>query len=456
MIHKFNLNNYNIVLDVNSNGIHLFDDISYDIVDFYKKLSKEEIISKFSDKYKEEEVATAYDEIKELVDNGKLFTPDFHFANMDKVVNREPVVKALCLHIAHDCNLKCEYCFAEEGEYKQGSKARGMMTAEVGKKALDLLIKESGKRRNLEVDFFGGEPLMNMDVVKEIVDYGRELEKKTGKIFRFTMTTNGTLITPEIEDYLVENMYNIVLSIDGRKEVNDRMRYDYAGKGTYDKIIEKYKRIADKRNQNNYYIRGTFTRNNLDFAEDVKHFAELGFKQISIEPVVTDLDRPYSLREQDIPAIYDEYEKLAKYIINEREKGNWFNFFHYMLDLTGGPCLIKRVVGCAAGSEYLAVTPTGDLYPCHQFVGMEEYLLGNVDGGIVNDLTMTEFSACNVYSKDECSKCWNKFYCSGGCTANAKQYNDDILSPYQIGCELQKKRTECAIMIKVHEMLNKK
>lgn len=452
MIHKFEQNGYKIVLDVNSNSIHLFDDVAYAIVSDYKDLELNDILDKYKLEFDQDKIKEAYEEIDVLVKNGKLFTDDLLFNNLELVNERETVIKAMCLHIAHDCNLKCEYCFAEEGEYKG---ARSMMSAEVGKKALDFLVSNSGKRRNLEVDFFGGEPLMNFDAVKEIVEYGRELEKKSNKNIRFTMTTNGTLMTEEVEQYLVDNMYNIVLSIDGRKEVNDRVRYNFNGSGTYDKIVDKYKSVAEKRNQQNYFVRGTFTRYNLDFANDVMHFADLGFKQISVEPVVTDEERPYSIREQDLPIIFDEYERLAKLMIESRNNGKEFNFFHFMLDLTGGPCLIKRAVGCSAGSEYVAVTPEGDLYPCHQFVGIDEYLLGDVVNGITNDIKTTEFKACNIFAKDECKDCWNKYFCSGGCSANAKQMNDDILSPYQIGCEMQKKRTECAIMLKIDEAVNK-
>lgn len=451
MIHKFEQNGYKIVLDVNSNSIHLFDDVAYAIVSDYEELDLNAILDKYKE-FEQDKVKEAYEEIDTLAKNGKLFADDLLFNNLDLVNERETVIKAMCLHIAHDCNLKCEYCFAEEGEYKG---ARSMMSAEVGKKALDFLVKNSGKRRNLEVDFFGGEPLMNFDAVKEIVEYGRELEKTSNKNIRFTMTTNGTLMTEEIEQYLVDNMYNIVLSIDGRKEVNDRVRYNFNGSGTYDKIVDKYKSVAEKRNQQNYFVRGTFTRYNLDFANDVMHFADLGFKQISVEPVVTDEERPYSIREEDLPIIFDEYERLAKLMIESRNNGKEFNFFHFMLDLTGGPCLIKRAVGCSAGSEYVAVTPEGDLYPCHQFVGIDEYLLGDVYNGITNDIKTTEFKACNIFAKDECKDCWNKYFCSGGCSANAKQMNDDILSPYQIGCEMQKKRTECAIMLKIDEAVNK-
>lgn len=452
MIHKYKMNGYNIVLDVNSGGIHVVDDIVYDMIDDFEN-SKQYIIDKYTKTYTSEEVEEAYDEIQQLKENGKLFTEDYSSTVLDKVNNRQPVVKALCLHIAHDCNLKCKYCFAEEGEY-HGHK-RSLMSSEVGKKALDLLVASSGNRVNLEVDFFGGEPLMNFSVVKEIVEYGRELEKTNNKKFRFTLTTNGVLLTDEIMEYAKENMSNAVLSIDGRKEVNDKVRFDFGGNGSYETILPKFQKMADDRGQENYYARGTFTRYNLDFSKDVLHLADKGFKQISIEPVVSSPDTDYCLREEDLPIIFDEYEKLAVEMIERRKKGQFFNFFHFMIDLTGGPCVTKRLVGCGAGTEYLAVTPEGDLYPCHQFVGLDGFLLGTVDTGVVAKDITDKFEACNVYAKEECKTCWNKFYCSGGCAANAYQTNGDILSPYEIGCELQKKRTECAIMLKVDEAVNK-
>lgn len=448
MIHKYKMNGYNIVLDVNSGSVHSVDEVVYDILDYYKKDKLENIIEILKDKYSNEDVKEAYEEIKELEKNEVLFSPDVYENVLDKVDNRQPVVKALCLHIAHDCNLKCKYCFAEEGEYHG---KRSLMSAEVGKKAIDFLIQNSGKRKNLEIDFFGGEPLMNFDVVKEIVEYGRSIEKQHNKNFRFTITTNGILLNDDIADYINKNMHNAVLSLDGRKEVNDKMRVRAGGQGSYDNIVPKFVKMANDRNQMDYYVRGTFTRNNLDFAKDVLHLADLGFKQISVEPVVTDEKEDYAIREEDLPVIYEEYEKLAKEMIKRRKEGNWFNFFHFMIDLTGGPCVAKRLVGCGSGTEYLAVTPEGDLFPCHQFVGQDQFKVGTVFEGIENKQIRKDFEKCNVYSKPACKKCWAKFYCSGGCAASSNNMHKDLITPYEIGCELQKKRTECSIMMKVDE-----
>ncbi|MBR1442937.1 MAG: thioether cross-link-forming SCIFF peptide maturase, partial [Firmicutes bacterium] len=373
---------------------------------------------------------------------------DIYEEVVPKLGKREPVVKALCLHIAHDCNLKCKYCFAQEGEYHG---KRSLMSFEVAKKAIDLLIKASGKRKNLEVDFFGGEPLMNFETVKKTVEYARSIENEKGKNFRFTITTNGILLNDEILEYINENMHNVVLSIDGRKEINDKMRPAANGKGSYDIILPKFKKVAESRNQTDYYVRGTFTKNNLDFSEDVMHLADMGFKQISVEPVVTDEKEEYAITAEDIPVICREYEKLAKKIIEKREKGEGFNFFHFMIDLTGGPCIYKRLVGCGSGTEYLAVTPEGDLYPCHQFAGMEQFKMGDVDSGVTRNDIRDRFEGCNVYSKPDCKECWAKFYCSGGCVANSYNTHGDLVTAYKTGCELQKKRIECAIMIKVHE-----
>lgn len=448
MIHKYRMNGLNIVLDVNSGAVHLVDDVVYDILDFYKEVPEEEIDSKLADKYTAEAVKEGLEEIKELEQNKMLYSEDIFAEVIPKVENRNPVVKALCLHIAHDCNLKCKYCFAEEGEYHG---KRELMSLEVGKKAIDFLIKSSGNRKNLEVDFFGGEPLMNFDVVKGIVEYARSVEKEAGKNFRFTITTNGILLNDDIMNYINENMHNVVLSIDGRKEVNDRMRPRAGGQGTYDTIVPKFQKLADSRNQTDYYVRGTFTRYNLDFSKDVLHLADLGFKQISVEPVVTDEKEPYSIREEDLPAIFDEYENLAMQILERRKNGQWFNFFHFMIDLTGGPCVVKRMVGCGSGTEYLAVTPTGDLYPCHQFVGMEQFKMGTVDTGVVKPEIRKSFEGCNVYTKPKCRECWARFYCSGGCVANSYNTHGDLITPYEIGCEMQRKRIECAIMIKACE-----
>jgi uncharacterized protein len=448
MIHKYQLNGFNIVLDVNSGAVHLVDNVVYDILDDYKTLSNEEIKLKLSHKYSEREINEGFVEISTLEKEKMLFSEDIFEDVIPKVENRNPVVKALCLHIAHDCNLKCRYCFAEEGEYHG---KRELMSLEVGKKAIDFLIASSGKRKNLEVDFFGGEPLMNFDVVKGIVEYARSLEKEHNKNFRFTITTNGVLLNDEIMEYINANMHNVVLSIDGRKEVNDRMRPRAGGQGTYDTIVPKFRKLADSRNQTDYYVRGTFTRYNLDFAKDVLHLVDLGFKQISVEPVVAEDSEPYSIREEDLPTIFNEYDKLALAIIDRYKKGEWFNFFHFMIDLTGGPCVVKRMVGCGSGTEYLSVTPTGDLYPCHQFVGKEEFKMGHVDTGVTRADIRKNFEGCNVYTKPKCKECWARFYCSGGCVANSFNTHGDLVSPYEIGCEMQRKRIECAIMIKAAE-----
>ena len=446
MIHQYKSNGYNIVLDVESGAVHVVDDITYDVISLYEENSADEIISKLKSSYNEDEIRECISEVKELVEDGQLFTEDIYEPFVEKFKEkRQTVVKALCLHIAHDCNLACKYCFAEEGEYHG---RRALMSFEVGKKALDFLVANSGNRVNLEVDFFGGEPLMNFDVVKQIVEYGRSLEKPNNKKFRFTLTTNGVLLNDEVMEFVNKEMSNVVLSLDGRKEVNDRMRPFRTGKGSYDLIVPKFQKLAESRNQTNYYIRGTFTRNNLDFSEDVKHFADLGFKQMSIEPVVGPEEDPYSIREQDLPQIMEEYDKLALEYIDRYKKGNGFNFFHFMIDLTQGPCVYKRLSGCGSGTEYLAVTPWGDFYPCHQFVGNEDFLMGNVDEGIIKPEIVKEFGNCNVYSKEKCKNCFAKFYCSGGCAANSYNFHGTINDAYDIGCEMQRKRVECSIMIK--------
>lgn len=446
MIHQYKSNGYNIVLDVESGAVHVVDDITYDVISLYEENSADEIISKLKSSYNEDEIRECISEVKELVEDGQLFTEDIYEPFVEKFKEkRQTVVKALCLHIAHDCNLACKYCFAEEGEYHG---RRALMSFEVGKKALDFLVANSGNRVNLEVDFFGGEPLMNWDVVKQLVAYGRSLEEPNNKKFRFTLTTNGVLLNDEVMEFVNKEMSNVVLSLDGRKEVNDRMRPFRTGKGSYDLIVPKFQKLAESRNQTNYYIRGTFTRNNLDFSEDVKHFADLGFKQMSIEPVVGPEEDPYSIREQDIPQIMEEYDKLALEYIDRYKKGNGFNFFHFMIDLTQGPCVYKRLSGCGSGTEYLAVTPWGDFYPCHQFVGNEDFLMGNVDEGITKPELVKEFGNCNVYSKEKCKNCFAKFYCSGGCAANSYNFHGTINDAYDIGCEMQRKRVECSIMIK--------
>ena len=379
-----------------------------------------------------------------MIENGTLFTEDIYKDGVIDFKKRQTVVKALCLHIAHDCNLACRYCFAGEGEYKGD---RSLMSYEVGKKALDFLVANSCSRRNLEVDFFGGEPLMNFEVVKKLVAYGRSLEKEKDKHFRFTLTTNGVLLNDDVIELANKEMDNIVLSIDGRKQVHDHMRPSKNGKGSYDLILPKFKKVAEARNQQKYYVRGTFTHFNLDFVEDVLHLADEGFEQISVEPVVADPKEEYAIREEDIPQICEGYDRLAKEMLKRRKEGKGFNFFHYMIDLSGGPCVYKRLSGCGSGTEYLAVTPWGDLYPCHQFVGEEQFCMGNVEDGITRTDIRDEFKLCNVYAKEECRNCFSKFFCSGGCAANAYHCHGNINTTYEIGCELQRKRVECAIML---------
>ena len=446
VIHQYKNNGYNIVLDVNSGSVHVVDDLVYDVIaKLDQGATEEETTAALKAVYPEQEIAEAMEECRELKDAGVLFTEDVYEKAIIDYKERKTVVKALCLHIAHDCNLACKYCFAEEGEYHG---RRALMSFEVGKKALDFIIANSGQRRNLEVDFFGGEPLMNWQVVKDLVAYGREQEKIHNKNFRFTLTTNGVLLNDEIMDFCNKEMANVVLSVDGRKEVHDRMRPFRSGAGSYDLVMPKFKKFADSRNQERYYVRGTFTHHNLDFSKDVLDLADQGFKQISVEPVVAQDSEEYALKKEDIPKICEEYDKLAAAMVKREKEGKGFTFFHYMIDLTGGPCVYKRLSGCGSGTEYLAVTPWGDLYPCHQFVGNEKYLMGNVDEGITKTEIVDEFKCCNVYTKEKCRNCFAKFYCSGGCAANSYNFHGTIQDAYDIGCELQRKRVECAIMIK--------
>lgn len=449
MIHQYKNNGYNIILDVNSGSIHVVDDVAYDVIGMYETKDRAQITKEICEKYKgdvtPDDLEELYQDLEQMKEDNTLFTEDTYKDGVINFKQRQTVVKALCLHIAHACNLSCRYCFAGEGEYRGD---RSLMSFEVGKKALDFLVKNSGTRRNLEVDFFGGEPLMNFDVVKKLVAYGRSLEEANDKHFRFTLTTNGVLLDDDIIEFANKEMDNIVLSIDGRKEVHDHMRPKKNGEGSYDLILDKFKKVAETRNQTRYYVRGTFTHYNLDFVEDVLHLANEGFKQISVEPVVAGPEAPYAIKPEDIPVICEGYDRLAKEMLDRERKGEGFTFFHFMIDLTGGPCVYKRLSGCGSGTEYLAVTPWGDLYPCHQFVGNEDFLLGNVDDGIVKNDIRDEFKLCNVYAKEECRNCFAKFYCSGGCAANAFNMHGDINQPYEIGCELQKKRVECAIMIK--------
>ena len=438
------------MLDVCSGSVHVVDDLVYDMIAMYKDKKFEEIeqaiLEKYGDTYSKEDIKDAYSDISELEEKELLFTEDVFKDVIIDFKKRKTVVKALCLHIAHDCNLACKYCFADEGEY-HGQK-RELMSLEVGKQAIDFLIENSGNRVNLEVDFFGGEPLMNFDVVKEIVAYGRSKEKAANKNFRFTLTTNGMLLNDEVIDFCNREISNVVLSLDGRKEINDMMRPFRGGQGSYDQIVPKFQKMAESRNQTNYYVRGTFTHYNLDFAKDVLHMADLGFKQISVEPVVAPPEADYAIREEDVPVLCEEYDRLAAEIVRREKAGEHFNFFHFMIDLTGGPCVAKRLSGCGSGTEYLAVTPWGDFYPCHQFVGQEEFLMGNVDDGIVREDIRDEFKTCNVYAKEKCRDCFARFYCSGGCAANSWNFHHSINDAYDIGCELERKRVECAIMIK--------
>lgn len=444
------MNDLNIVVDVNGGAVHVVDEITFDVLDYYE-LNDAEKIAKKLPKYTLDEIKETFDEIKSLVEDGLLYSPD-NYLDIDAFKNREPVVKAMCLHIAHDCNLKCKYCFASQGDF---GGAKSIMSFEVGKKALEYLVDNSGSRKNLEVDFFGGEPLMNFEVVKQLVEYGNELAKEKGKNFRFTITTNGVLLDDEIIDYVNEHMHNVVLSLDGRKSINDDMRPTLNDKGSYDIIVPKFQKLIEKRKDKYYYVRGTFTRDNMDFSKDVLHFKDLGFDLTSVEPVVGDESNPYALREEDLPKILDEYEKLAIEYSKMRVNNEPFRFFHFMVDLSQGPCVIKRMTGCGAGNEYLAITPEGDIYPCHQFVGQEEFKMGNVMSDKVElPKEMQEtFKEAHIYAKDECSKCWAKFYCSGGCHANAFNFNNDILKPYDLGCQMQRKRLECALMVEASVMM---
>ena len=445
MVHQYKNNGYNIVLDVNSGSVHVVDDMVYDMIPYYKEKGPEETIRLLSGRYPEAELREGAADLEELTAAGKLYSEDIYEDYIQEIVDaKKPVVKALCLHIAHDCNLACRYRFAEEGEYHG---RRALMSYEVGKKALDFLIEHSGSRRNLEVDFFGGEPLLNWQVVKALVAYGRRQEKIHNKNFRFTLTTNGVLLNDEVQEFVNREMANVVLSIDGRKEVHDHMRPFRNGKGSYDLVLPRFRKLADSRNQEKYYVRGTFTRYNRDFSRDVLHLADLGFRQISVEPVVGTEEEEYALRPEDLPEIFAEYDRLAAEMVRRYGTDEDFTFFHFMLDLTGGPCVAKRLSGCGSGTEYLAVTPWGDLYPCHQFVGEEKYRMGNVDEGIIRTDLREEFRNCNVYSKEKCRNCFARFYCSGGCAANAYKFHGSINEAYEISCELERKRVECAIMI---------
>lgn len=452
MVHCYKNNGYNIVLDSNSGSVHAVDEVAFEVIDKYESRSKEEIILELCDKYPEitaDDIEEIFQDIEELKKEGKLFSED-KFKDLQIDIKARPTqLKALCLHIAHDCNMCCKYCFAGEGEY---SGDRSLMSFEVGKRALDFLIEQSGSRKNLEVDFFGGEPLLNFDVVKQLVAYARSIEKEKGKNFRFTLTTNGVLLNDEVMEWANKECYNVVLSLDGRKETNDRMRRTRNDKGTYDLILPKFQKMAKERNQQGYYIRGTYTHYNTDFANDILHLADLGFEQLAMEPVVTNPKMDYALQESDIPKLKDQYDLLAKEMCKRNREGKGFTFFHYMIDLEGGPCIYKRISGCGVGTDYMAVTPWGDLYPCHQFVGDEKFLLGNVFDGVKNTDIVNEFKLCNVYSREACQDCFAKLYCSGGCSANAYHTTGKITGTCDMSCELHRKRVENAIMIKIDEL----
>ncbi|MCD8239640.1 MAG: thioether cross-link-forming SCIFF peptide maturase [Clostridiales bacterium] len=447
MIHRYKMGGYNIVIDANSGSVHVVDEAAYDVIGMYEEKTEEEILDFVKDKYNIDRAETKelLGDIEALKEDGVLFSEDIYREAAPLLKNKTSVIKALCLLVAQDCNMRCQYCFAEEGEYNQGE--RRLMSFETGKRAIDFLVENSGTRVNLEVDFFGGEPLMNFDVVKQLVEYSRSIEKEHNKNFRFTLTTNGILLNDEICEFLNKEMYNVVLSIDGRKEVNDKMRKTVNGGGTYDIILPKFKKAADSRGQENYYLRGTYTHYNTDFVKDILHLADMGFKQLSMEPVVCSADEPYALTEEDLPKLLEQYEFLASEMLKRKD----FTFYHYMIDLKGGPCIYKRVSGCGVGVEYMAVTPSGDLYPCHQFVGDDECKLGDVFNGITYPERRDNFRGCNIYAHKECDDCFARFYCSGGCVANAYHSTGDIKGVYEYGCKLHRKRIECAIMMKAAE-----
>lgn len=453
MIHQYQLGGYNIVLDICSGSVHVVDEVAYDIIALFENNSKGKIIEEISAKYADRSDVTAddivecYEQVVALKESGRLFAPDtFEPVAGNLKAKTSGVIKALCIHIAHTCNLNCSYCFASQGKYHGD---RAMMSLEVGKRALDFLVENSGSRRNLEVDFFGGEPLMNFDVVKQMVEYARSIEKEHNKNFRFTLTTNGMLIDDDVIDFANREMSNVVLSLDGRKEIHDRYRVDYTGKGSWETIVPKFQKLVEARGGKNYYMRGTFTHANPDFLNDIKQMLDLGFTELSMEPVVCADDDPSALTQEDLPIVLEQYEKLAELMRKRDKEGKPFSFYHYMIDLTGGPCIYKRISGCGSGTEYMAVTPWGDLYPCHQFVGEEKFKLGDIWQGVTNHETVDEFASCNVYARPECKDCWAKLYCSGGCAANAYHSTGSIKGVYKYGCELFKKRMECAIAVAV-------
>ena len=458
MIHQYKLGEYNIVLDTCSGSVHAVDEVAYEVIALFEGNTRDEVQKLVSEKFSDREDITAldveecYDQVLELKEEGKLFAPD-NFAPMAGKLKEKTagVVKALCLHIAHTCNLNCSYCFASQGKYHG---ERAIMSYEVGKRALDFLVENSGKRRNLEVDFFGGEPLMNFGVVKDLVAYARSIEKEKGKNFRFTLTTNGVLVDDDVIDFANRECANVVLSLDGRKEIHDRFRVDYAGNGSFDRIVPKFQKFVEARGGKNYYMRGTFTHANPDFLKDIQQMLDLGFNELSMEPVVCASGDPSELTESDKAIVMEQYEKLAELMIKRRREGKPFTFYHYMIDLTGGPCIYKRISGCGSGTEYMAVTPWGDLYPCHQFVGDEKFLLGNIWDGVKNTAIQDEFAACNVYARSECRDCWARLYCSGGCAANAYHATGSVKGIYKYGCDLFRKRMECAIMVAASKILD--
>ena len=453
MIHQYQLGGYNIVLDICSGSVHVVDEVAYDIIALFENNSKDKIIEQISSKYADrddvtsEDIEECFSQVVSLKESGKLFAPDtFEPVAGHLKAKTSGVIKALCIHIAHTCNLNCSYCFASQGKYHGD---RAVMSFEVGKRALDFLVENSGSRRNLEVDFFGGEPLMNFDVVKQMVAYARSIEKEHNKNFRFTLTTNGMLIDDDVIDFANREMSNVVLSLDGRKEIHDRYRVDYTGKGSWETIVPKFQKLVESRGGKNYYMRGTFTHANPDFLNDIKQMLDLGFTELSMEPVVCAPGDPSELTQDDLPVVFDQYEKLAELMRKRDKEGRPFTFYHYMIDLTGGPCIYKRISGCGSGTEYMAVTPWGDLYPCHQFVGEEKFKLGDIWQGVTNHETVDEFASCNVYARPECKDCWAKLYCSGGCAANAYHSTGSVKGVYKYGCELFKKRMECAIAVAV-------
>ncbi|MBQ7045814.1 MAG: thioether cross-link-forming SCIFF peptide maturase [Clostridia bacterium] len=454
MVHQYKLGEFNIVIDCCSDSVHAVDSIAYDIIEIFENQSKDQVISKISAKYPDialSDIEECYNQVEALKNAGKLFTPDTYEPLADKLKQTNgSTIKALCLHVAHTCNLNCAYCFAAQGKY-QGERA--VMSFDVAKRAMDFLIENSNGRRNLEVDFFGGEPLMNWDVVKKTVEYARSIEKKYNKNFRFTLTTNGVLIDDEVIDFANRQMSNVVLSLDGRKDVHDRYRVDYNGAGSYEKIVPKFQKLVEARGGKNYYMRGTFTHHNPDFLKDIEHMLSLGFKELSMEPVVCAKGEKEELTYEDLPIVFEQYEKLAELMLKKHREGDDFTFYHYMIDLTGGPCIYKRISGCGSGSEYMAVTPWGDLYPCHQFVGDDKFRLGDIWQGVTNKAMQSEFTSCNVYAREECKDCWAKLYCSGGCAANAYHATGSVKGIYEYGCELFRKRMECAIMVAVAKAL---